>query len=319
MDNDASHFLEQSFLAPLLALPEVTDISFNGAELYYVSNASGRKKAETHPTVAEVGDFLRQIANLCEKQFSYCSPILDVSFGRYRLNGVFPSLARKANWKTYSFSLRIASPCCAIEENPLFFEGGSKELLLTLLNQGESLVIGGVTSSGKTELEKWCLLHLRKNTRVIVIDNVEELDLLQNPELDLTTWLVNEKVPDASFGALIKNALRNNPDYIIVAEARGKEMLEALLSAMSGHPVIISIHAQDLEGMPERVVRLALLANERLYHDEIRSDLNHHIRYYAYCAKAEQPDGSLTRYLESVGEMDERTGEMKLLYRRGKA
>jgi hypothetical protein len=73
-------------------------------------------------------------------------------------------------------------------------------------------------------------------SRVIVIDNVEELDLVKNPKIDLSMWLVNESVKDASFSALIKNALRNNPDYIMVAEARGGEMLAALVSAMSGHP-----------------------------------------------------------------------------------
>jgi pilus assembly protein CpaF len=318
MNNNVTNYLEASFLSPLLAKNEVTDISFNGEELYYVSNSKGRNKASRSPSRKQVGDFLRQIANLSERQFSMTSPILDVSFGRYRLNAVFSSLARKANEKTYSFSLRLASAKCRIETDPDFFEEESKALLLSLLKEGESLLIGGLTGSGKTELQKWCLLHLPPSERVIVIDNVEELDLLENPSLDLTTWLVNEQVPGAGFGELIRNALRNNPDYIVIAEARGKEMLDALVSALSGHPILTSLHAESLEDMPERAVRLAMLSSERLFHQEIEEDVRQHLRYYVYVAKRKEKDGSLRRYLESIGRVNGKTGTMEILYRRKK-
>lgn len=74
-----------------------------GRNSIFLSNVRGRLKAEKSPNLKQVSDFLRQIANLSEKQFSYTSPILDVSFGRYRLNAVFSSLSRKANEKPTLF------------------------------------------------------------------------------------------------------------------------------------------------------------------------------------------------------------------------
>jgi pilus assembly protein CpaF len=313
---DPISYLEDSFLGSLLQKEGLTDLSFNGSELYFATNGRGREKTEKQPSVSEVGDFLRQIANLTEKQFSYASPILDVSFGRYRLNAVYQSLARVHNEKTYSFSLRLASPTCRIKEDSSFFEGKSKAILLGLLNAGESIMIGGKTSSGKTELEKYLLGEMAPSSRVIVIDNVEELDMVENPSIDLTMWLVNESIKEATFSGLIKNALRNNPDYIVVAEARGGEMLDAIVSSMSGHPIISTIHAQDLEAMPERIARLAMLGNERLYKDELLDDIAHHLRYYVYLEKKENPDGSLSRYLESIGYFDEKSKTMQKLYER---
>jgi hypothetical protein len=38
---------------------------------------------------------------------------------------------------------------------------------------------------------------------------------------------------------------------------------------MSGHPIITTIHAQDIEAMPERIARLAMMGNERLYKEEL--------------------------------------------------
>lgn len=316
MKVDACEYLESSFMAPLLEDCEVTDISYNGEELFYVSNKSGRQRFEGSLKEEEVSSFLRQLANLTEKQFSVQCPVLDVSFGRYRINAVNSSLARKKNKKTYTFSVRIESGECCIKEDSSFFDEKSLRILKDLVVAQESIVIGGKTSSGKTELEKWLLLNMSPNTRVIVIDNVEELDMVENPIVDLSTWMVNEQIKDASFSGLIKNALRNNPDYIVVAEARGEEMLDGLISAMSGHPIITSIHAQDINAMPDRIARLAMLGNQRLGKEELLDDISHHLRYYVYVEKEINQDGTVNRFIREIGHLDEETGKMVLIYER---
>jgi pilus assembly protein CpaF len=318
MSNDPAIFLENSFLSPLLAKEEVTDISFNGTCLYFATNSHGRAKADLDASSEKVGDFLRQVANLTERQFSYSHPILDVSFGRYRLNAVHSSLARARNARTYSFSLRIESGASRLDGDKGFFGGDSQNLLLSLLRRNESIAIGGKTSSGKTELEKWLLGRMPPATRVIVIDNVEELDLVENPAIDLTMWIVNEAIPSATFSFLIKNALRNDPDYIIVAEARGAEMLDALNSAMSGHPIITTLHARDAKAMPARMARLAMIGGENLRMDDLLGDIAHHIRYYVYLEKTASPDGLIRRQIASIDELEEHSRLMKSLYRREK-
>ena len=89
--------LKNSFLGSLLEDIEITDISYNGDSIYYLHNYLGRQKSQITVTEAEVKDFIRQIANLSEKQFSFQNPKLDVSFGKYRINAVHPSIGRKNN------------------------------------------------------------------------------------------------------------------------------------------------------------------------------------------------------------------------------
>ena len=79
-------YLEHSFISSLLFDEDVTDISYNGKDFFYVSNKFGRKKSEISVEHQAVKDFLRQIANISEQQFSYTNPILDVSIGKYRIN-----------------------------------------------------------------------------------------------------------------------------------------------------------------------------------------------------------------------------------------
>lgn len=308
-------YLEESFLKDLLFLPGITDISYNGEEIYYLDNQRGRVRSSIAVKPDEVGDFLRQIANFAERQFSYSEPILDVSFGRYRLNAVFRSLARQHNEKTFTFSLRIEREMALRSGDPEFFPGKSEEILLGLLASGESIVIGGRTSTGKTELEKYLIAHLPAGTRVIVIDNVEELSLVPHEGIDMTHWLVNDAAPKGSFPSLVANSLRNNPDYVVVAEARGPEMLDALISVMSGHPIITSVHGKSLEALPSRMARLAMLSGPKIDRDSLIEDINEHLRAYVHLEKRIDKNGRVIRFVESIGLLNPKTHAMEILFR----
>ena len=318
MDNDERliAFLESSFLSPLLQQENVTDITWNGEALYYMDNEYGRKKSEVTSTNEEIGSFLRQIANFSEKQFSYKEPVLDVSFARYRINATYLSLTRVNNKKAYSFALRIASSGSAVERHQDFFPSNTKEVLLEAIKKGLSIVIGGETGCGKTELQKFILLHLPPNTRVIVIDNVQELELSRGSgDIDMTSWLVDERNPDSSFSGLIKNALRNNPDYILVAESRGPEMLDALNAVMSGHPIITTLHAKDASAIPHRMARMAMQAGRNLIYEELLTDIYHHFSLIIYLSRSMREDGTIFRRISEMGILNESTRAIDYCYK----
>ena len=126
-------YLESSFLRDLLNLESVTDISYNGESLYYIDNRFGRLRRDVEVEPQLVKDFIRQIANLSEKQFSFQSPELDVSFGKYRLSALHQSICRKNNIECICFSVRIASNKLRIEQNEQFFPEEVCELLDVLI------------------------------------------------------------------------------------------------------------------------------------------------------------------------------------------
>ncbi|MCQ2742198.1 MAG: CpaF/VirB11 family protein [Bacilli bacterium] len=315
--NKISEFVSSSFLSPILSMENVTDISYNGESIFYEDSLRGRNKYQRTISKETVGDFLRQIANMAEKQFSYQSPILDVSFSGFRLNAVFLSLARINDEKSYSFTLRIAQRGSKVKRGSSFFGEKAEKILLDALKKRASIVISGPTSSGKTELQKFLMMNMPESMRVICIDNVEELEMVRgDTEIDLTSWLVDERYPDSSFGALIRNALRSNPDYIIVAESRGKEMLDALNSVMSGHPIIMTLHSKDLLSIPHRMARMAMMGEQKLIYEDVLSDVYHAFSYCVYLVKKEKEDGSIERYIESIGILNEAKMGMDVLYRR---
>lgn len=318
MDNDEKlkEFLETSFISPLLEKEGITDISYNGEYIFYQSNKFGRRKSEIDVTPSQVASFLRQIANYSEKQFSFLDPILDVSFSRYRINATFLSLTRVRNKKSYSFSIRIAYEGSVLENDDSFFGGNSKRILLKAIKNKQSIVIGGETGAGKTELQKYLLMRLEPSSRVIVIDNVEELEMVRaDDNLDLTSWVVDERNKKASYASLIKNALRNNPDYLVLAESRGEEMLDALNCVMSGHPIITTMHAKDIKAMPYRMARMAMMGEKKLEYDDLLGDIYHHFSLFVY-VKRELIDGQVRRFIEAIARPNEKKKTVEIAYER---
>ena len=310
--NKTISYIENSFLRPLLMKSNITDVSYNGQDIYYVDNDFGRLKSDIFITKQEAKDFIRQIANLSEKQFSYQNPELDVSFGKYRFGALHQSICRKRNEECVNFAIRIASSSLKFEENNCL-DDNVKELLDILVKSNVSIVIGGLTGSGKTELQKSLISRMKQHTRAIIIDNILELDQFETKQdLDLNVWQVDEKRESASIENLVRNALRSNPDWLIVAESRGKEMLDVLNSSLTGHPIITTIHAFDMRSMPIRMARMVMMNDQKTSFDDIYNDISYHMRFYIYLKRKYLDDGMVQRYISSIGYLKGK--EMEEIY-----
>lgn len=300
MNSNLIEYIDNSFLSPLLKNPNVTDISYNGKDLYYQDNLLGRKKSEISVCSREIYDFIRQISNLSDNMFSYSKPILDISCGRYRINATHYAISRKEREKVINFSIRIGYEKLRIKNDGNFVPKKVVDLIDLFLKSKESIIISGVTSSGKTELQKFLISRFKENTRLLVIDNVEELEtdyFLDN--IDSQTWLLNDGL-NLNFDDLIKNALRVNPDWLIVSEARGGEMLSLLNSAMSGHPTISTIHSKDISFNYSRMTRMCMIKNSNLKFNETIIDIYDHFKLLIHVKKKLNEDGTITRFVEKV-------------------
>lgn len=304
--NRVISFIENSFLKELVEDEEVTDISYNGSNIFYLHNEYGRKISEIQISNADVKDFIRQIANITEKQFSYQNPLLDVTAGKYRINAVHPSIAKNDEGPVITFAIRVASSIPRITNDSGFLTPVLISLFKVLLFNKVSMVIGGMTGSGKTEFQKYLIREMESMTRVIVIDNVLELAMNKiEKKLDINIWQADERNTLTSIQSLVKNALRSNPDWLIIAESRGEEMVEILNSAMTGHPIITTIHALNIQSMPYRLTRMVMMNDKRSSYDDILRDIHYHFPFYVYLKRKIMKSGRVVRYIESIVYTDE--------------
>ena len=232
---------------------KVTDVSYNGTDFYAQDNDIGRYKLALKISSDEVLSFIKKIANYMLHPFSNINPSLDVSFGNYRLNALHPSLARNNNKKVVTFSLRRITATLKIrEDDPNLCPLEIHNLLKVLIRSRQSVLISGTTGSGKTEFQKFLVSLMDKKDRLIVIEESYETHLKEIfPEMDITSWIVNNSRDELA--KLIRVSLRNNPDWIIVAETRGAEAFDMLNAVMTGHSAITTIHTESAKFSVDRI------------------------------------------------------------------
>lgn len=254
MNNEIIKIIETSFFSHLLKNEDITDIYFNGTSMFYLTTSKGRNYDKNYPK-DQISQFVRQIANLTNKLFSYQNPYLDVSIGKYRLSAVHELLSKDEQGHAISFALRIANNDKDLLEKNNFFNLKTKKAIKQILLSNQSILIIGATGSGKTQLQKYLIGQLEPATRLVVIDNGLELVSLKSyyPSLDITMWEYDEIKDDRQISSLIKIALRFNIDYLIIAESRGRELTLMYEASLTGHPTILTLHASEVELIYDRM------------------------------------------------------------------
>ena len=145
-----------------------------------------------------------------------------------RVEGTIPPLSEAP-----TFAIRIrARSIYALEDfqRDGIITAAQVDLLRGLVQDHRNVIIGGPTGSAKTTLLNALLLEIDPEERVIMLEDTPELQVTI-PNL-VTLW-TREGVADLR--ALVRKAMRLQPDRIIVGEVRGIETLDFLKALNTGH------------------------------------------------------------------------------------
>lgn len=134
-----------------------------------------------------------------------------------------------------------------------------KALLEAALDARQTVCFSGAFGSAKTSLLNASLHHLRHSRLRFVI-------LEDDPEAVCTAEEAEFVKTDEDLGITMamqaKRLLRMSPGWVVVGEVRwGHETLEALKLFQSGHPGLITVHAESAAGTLLRVEQLVLEAS----------------------------------------------------------
>ena len=253
------NFIGFNEIEPILRDYFIEDIECNGLDspIYVVHRMY--RNLKTNVVFKKEGlleSFVEKLAQRCGKYISYSSPILDGSLpDGSRVNATYTKdiTSRGPTFTIRKFTKKPWTPTQLIEFNTL-----SPEMLAylwILVQYKMNLLIAGGTASGKTTLLNAVAFFIPPEARVVSIEDTRELNLQREnwlPSVARASSSAQEK-NDITLFTLLKSSFRQNPDYVIVGEVRGKEASVLFQGMASGHSSVSTMHADSVDTLIKRL------------------------------------------------------------------
>ena len=250
-------------LDELLSRENVTDVLVNGHDDIWFDQGFGLEKANLRwSSDAEVREFAVRLAHQMFRRLDEVQPFVDVRLnGGIRMHAIIPPLAGD---KTCISFRKPSEKTLSLEElfNREMFDAQMYEALTKIVQAGVSFLICGGTGSGKTTLLRALLQTVPAVQRLVIVEDLYELDVAHPHAINLQTRQPNvEGIGEVSLHTLVRQALRMRPDRLVVGEIRGTEIIELFNALNTGHKGgCATIHANSATDVPARVETLGLMA-----------------------------------------------------------
>jgi archaeal flagellar protein FlaI len=119
----------------------------------------------------------------------------------------------------------------------------------------KSLLVVGATATGKTTTLGALSMFIKPELKIVTIEELREIKLPHQNWIPMVTRISSQSgVDEVSLFDLLKSALRQRPDYIIVGEIRGEEAYTLLQAISTGHGGISTIHSDSVSTAVKRML-----------------------------------------------------------------
>ncbi|TAK27916.1 MAG: type IV secretory pathway protein [Nitrosarchaeum sp.] len=304
-------FIYLGKIEPLMRDHMIEEISCDGTNIpIYVWH----REHESIPTniiyekEAELNNFARKMAYICGKHVSIADPIIDASLpGGSRIN---LTLGHEITKRGSTFTIRRfrADPITVID----LIKFGTMSVDIAaymwyLAEKRATMLIAGGTASGKTTALNALATFIRPGQKVVSIEDTQELNL---PHENWIPAVSRQSFTDTQIGEinqfdLLRAALRQRPDIIIVGETRGREAYTLFQAMATGHGGFSSIHADSVDATLTRLTSSPM--------DVPKSLISNSLDLITLQLKIRIGDKSARRIIQvsEIDGIDHTTGEIK--------
>ena len=211
----------------------------------------------------ELEQYIIRMAQRCGKHISIAEPLLDATL----MDGsrIVMTLGREVSTKGSTFTIRRFrdepfTPVDLLEFKT--FSSMQIAFFWLAMQYGMSMLFVGGTASGKTTSLNACSLFLPWQHKIVSIEETRELNL---PHPNWIPGCTRQGFGGESAGSgtkapgevdmydLLRAALRERPEYIIVGEIRGAEAYVLFQAMATGHTTYSTFHADSIQSLVHRL------------------------------------------------------------------
>ncbi len=269
------HLLGLGILEPVMTDPNIEDISCDGVNvpifLYHREYGSIQSNI-VFTDEEELASFVTKLAQKCGKHISIADPMLDATMpdgSRIQM-----TLSTEVTAKGSTFTIRKFKDDPFTSSDLIEFNTMNSEMIAYLwlsVEHGVNALIAGGTAAGKTSSLNAMSLFIPRDSKIVSIEETRELNLPHPnwiPGVARSGFGENaggKTVGEIDLFDLMKAALRQRPEYLLVGEIRGREAYVLFQAMATGHTTYSTVHADSaqslihrLEGKPINIPRIML-------------------------------------------------------------
>lgn len=237
----------------------VEDISCDGPEipvfLYHRDYGSIRSNI-IYESDDELDSHVISLSQRSNQTISVANPILDGTLpDGSRINATFGRdiTTRGSSYTIRKFKEDPLTVVDLINFGTLCPEMGAH--LWLAVQYGESMIFAGGSASGKTSTMNAIAMFIPPSSKVISIEDTREVNIPHENWIAGLTRGGAESDEEGSIDMyqLLRAALRQRPEYVLVGEVRGKETMTMFQAMATGHTTYSTMHADSVQSIVYRL------------------------------------------------------------------
>lgn len=247
-------------LEPMIADNNIEDISCSGLGAIFTEHRlfGGLKTAIEFDTHEELDRFVIGLAERIGHPVTFRDPVVDATLpDGSRINITYGTDVSKrgSNFTIRKFSPVPMSITELLGQNTLDYEMAA--YLSLVLQEHMNVFVSGETASGKTTLMNALCTFISPDAKIVSIEDTPEV------QVPHPNWIrgvtrgaakgAGGESSDVNMFDLLKAALRQRPNLIIVGEIRGEEGAIAFQAMQTGHACISTFHAASVAKLVQRL------------------------------------------------------------------
>lgn len=258
-----SYYIKRDFirfgkLDPLMFDDTIEDVSGNGHDTPIFLYHKKHTNIETNISYGEdeLNSFIIRLAQRSGKHISVAEPMVDATMAdgsRIQMTLGTTITTHGSTFTIRKFSDVPITPIDLIKWKT--FSAESMAYVWLCIENNKSLIYAGGTASGKTSSLNAVSLFIPEKAKVITLEDTRELKL---PHINWIPALTRDSFTADERGAidmydLLKGALRQRPEFLLVGEVRGKEALTLFQAMSTGHTTFSTMHADSVASAIHRL------------------------------------------------------------------
>ena len=246
---------------PFMRDASIEDISVDGAKKPLFIYHRKYESLETNLIFTDeeqLDNMIVRLVHMSGKHVSTAFPIVDATLpGRHRLAATFRKEVSPLG-STMTIRKFRQDPITIIDLiNYGVLDYAMAAYAWLLLENRATAVVVGATASGKTTFLNALLSMLNPNSKIVTIEEVQEINIHHTNWAPLVSRLSygisEESIGEISLFHLVKAAMRMRPDIMVVGEVRGEEAYALFQAISTGHGGLATLHAEDAGSAIQRL------------------------------------------------------------------